>query len=427
MTSNQSLNNPQPLSTLPTIGWAALIIIMAACNNSPKTTNKSSTAADSLHTALTKQAQQSYLAGFAVAIVNEKGNLYQQAYGYADIAAQKPYTKTTIQNIASISKTFIGIALLKAQEMGKLQLDDPINQYLPFKVANPNYPTEAITIRQLATHTSGIVDDETYMQKSYILWPNQQLANTKIAMDDEQVFNPPSAYMPMPEFMQQLLSKEGKWYNPKSYLKTKPGERYEYTNVGATLAALVLEKATGESFDAFTTKHILQPLGMTASGWKPDAVKLSHYSQLYHTKDTLLPHYQLITYPDGNFITSITDFSIYLKELINGYQGHGTLLSKQSYADLFKQQLTANNFAEREEQNPYNDSYNTGIFMGFSAKGNIGHTGSDPGVNTALFFNPNTGIGILLITNTNINNQKDVNTFYGILDTLTQYGPRLVP
>jgi CubicO group peptidase (beta-lactamase class C family) len=69
----------------------------------------------------------------------------------------------------------VGIALLKAQELGKLNLDDPIQKYLPFKVVNPNFSQIPITIRHLATHTSSILDNEFYLSKNYFLKPNQNL------------------------------------------------------------------------------------------------------------------------------------------------------------------------------------------------------------------------------------------------------------
>ncbi|MEO1628423.1 MAG: serine hydrolase domain-containing protein [Bacteroidota bacterium] len=66
-----------------------------------------------------------------------------------------------------MSKTLLGIALLKEQEMGKLKLDDPANQYLNFPLVNPHYPDQVISIRHLATHTSGIKDSKHY-EKSYL-------------------------------------------------------------------------------------------------------------------------------------------------------------------------------------------------------------------------------------------------------------------
>jgi hypothetical protein len=64
--------------------------------------------------------------GLAVLIVNENGTLYEKGFGFADVENQKKYTTETIQNISSVSKTLVGIALLKAQELGKLKLDDTI-------------------------------------------------------------------------------------------------------------------------------------------------------------------------------------------------------------------------------------------------------------------------------------------------------------
>lgn len=71
-------------------------------------------------------------------------------------AKKKPYTIHTEQPITSISKTLLSVALMKAQEMGKLHLNGNINDYLPFKIFNPNFPNENITIQQLANHMSVI-------------------------------------------------------------------------------------------------------------------------------------------------------------------------------------------------------------------------------------------------------------------------------
>ncbi len=406
---------------IKSIAYCAGLFLFTHCT-SPKavTSTPKSSAADSLAAGLKRLQQKGYFNGFAVAIVNEKGTLYQSGTGYADVAAKRAYTTTTIQNIGSISKTFIGIALLKAQEMGKLQLDDHISKYLPFKVVNPYYPAASITIRQLATHTSGIMDNDYYLQKSYVLKPGQDLSGLPLQFDD-QPFNAPDSMMPMSAFLQNLLSTGGKWYSKEGFIDYKPGERFEYTNIGATLAAYIVELATGIPFDVFTTRYILKPLQMTASGWKFDQIEFSNYSRLYGDPQTLLPYYSLITYPDGNFISSINDMGKYLTELIRGYAGTGTLLTKASYAELFREQLNASHFEKRNEKNPYNDSYNMGIFMGSSAAGNIGHTGGDPGVTTMMFFNPETKTGRLLILNTNFHDKGGNDTFFAIWDKLGQY------
>lgn len=386
---------------------------------------KSNLATDSLTNELNEVYKQGQFNGFSVAIVNESGTLYQKGIGYCDMEIKKPYTEKTIQNIASISKTLVGIALLKAQELGKLHLDDPIDNYLPFKVENPFHPEVPITIRNLATHTSTITDNEFYLKRNYILKPNQNLKNVKLSLEGEQIINPYDSIISLKTYLQNVLTKDGKWYKKEDFLNQKPGEIFEYSNVATGLAAYIIEIATGEPFNKFTEKYILNPLKMNASGWKFEDIDFSHYARLYQTPDTLLPFYSLITYPDGNFITSSNDLAKYLTELIKGFAGNGTILNQESYKEYFKQQLTAKNFLKRNERNPYSDEYNLGIFIGFSYTGNVGHTGGDPGVSSIMFFNPQTKIGRLLMVNTNINNKQGNDEFYTIWNKLEKYQDKL--
>lgn len=362
--------------------------------------------------------------GFAVSVVGENGALYQQGFGLSDVQAGKGYTETTLQNIASISKTFVGIALLKAQELGRLRLDDPIGKYLPFKVFNPAYPTEAITIRQLATHTSSITDNDFYLQKNYYLKEGQDLKEVKRSFDDDQVFNLPDSVMPMGSYLEQLLAPDGKW-NRNSFTDRSPGAIYEYSNIGTALAAYVLERATGQEFDEFTRKHIVGPLKMHQSGWKFRNVDFSRFSRLYENPQTELPYYSMITYPDGGLITSAADLGRFLSELIRGYNGKGTILSVESYREYFRPQLSAANFIQRNEQNPYSESYNVGMFIGYGYTGHIGHTGGDPGVLSMMFFDPKKNIGRIMIFNTNFSDKRGNDAFYNIWNLLEKYGDRL--
>ena len=117
---------------------------------------------DSLTEQLSAYYKRGHIKGFGVAIVTGDTILYETGFGYANESEKIPYTSRSLQNIASISKTFLGLAILKAQEQGKLKLENPINKYLPFKVQNPYYPNIEITIRQLTTHTSSITDSKYY-------------------------------------------------------------------------------------------------------------------------------------------------------------------------------------------------------------------------------------------------------------------------
>lgn len=402
------------------------IFVLISCNNQSQTKiTESERQKDSLTTEIKDISKNEVFNGFAVSIVNDKGTLYQKGFGFSDIKNQKKYTDSTIQNIASISKTFVGLALLKAQELGKLKLDEPINKYLPFKVVNPNFPNNEITIRHLATHTSSILDNEFYLTKNYFVKENQDLNKMNLVFDDTQVFNPKDSVVSMKTFLSNLLIEKGKWNTKEIYSKNKPGEIYEYSNIGTTLAAFVIEKATGETFDKFTTKHILKPLKMNASGWHFEDINFANHSKLYENPKTVLPFYGMVSYPDGNFITSINDLSLYLTELIKGYNGKGTILSEESFKEYFRPQLEAKNFIDRNDKNPFSESYNVGIFIGFGYTGYIGHTGGDPGVVSMLFFNPKNNIGRILIINTSIFDKIGNDTFYGIWDKLEKYQTKL--
>ena len=382
-------------------------------------------AQDSLTVELEVLLSQGHFNGFGVAIVNRQGALYQHGFGFADVQARKPYGIHTIQNIASVSKTVVGLALLKAQELGMLALDDPINKYLLFPVVNPNFPEEPITLRQLANHTSSIRDNDFYLSKNYYLKPGQDITGLPTTVAEEQTFIPADSAVTLPVFLKNVLTPSGKWYQAKGFLNRRPDELYEYSNVGTALAAYVVELASGQPFQRFTARYLTHPLHMQASGWNFGEVAFSRYARLYQSPSVPLPYYGLTTYPDGGFISSVADLSKYLRELIRGYQGQGTVLRPESYRDYFRPQLAAINFEDRNERNPYSESYNVGIFMGFGYTGFIGHTGGDPGVIVLLFFDPKAGIGRLLMLNTSLTGKASEATMYKIWNTLAKYQHQL--
>ncbi|WP_025663818.1 serine hydrolase domain-containing protein [Aquimarina megaterium] len=396
-----------------------LIIALFVLNQIYSQNNDNEEHINSLTCELKMLQKQGYINGFSVAIVNKDAVLYKKGFGYADVSKKKEYTPHTIQNIASVSKTLIGIALMKVQEQGKLNLDDPVNIHLPFNVINPHYPQTPITIRHLATHTSTILDTK-YYDKSYIL-KNNKGTDKGILMKKYRIFNDPEETIALPIFLKNLLSIDGEWYKKRNYLKNKPGSIFKYSNIGATLAAYIIERVTGIPYDEYTITHILKPLGMDASGWSFDTIDMDNHSVLYSSSNDSLPKYSLITYPDGGLLTDITDFSKYLIELIKGYYGAGTLLDKNSYTELFKEQLSSKNLPNRNTKNPYNEEYNSGLFMGITPVGYIGHTGSDPGTETYMFFNSKTGTGKILVINTAIVTKEDYRHYKSIMSVLDKY------
>jgi CubicO group peptidase (beta-lactamase class C family) len=386
-------------------------------------TSESTIYIDSLTNKLNKLYGKRYFYGFSVAIVNDKEVLYNKSFGFANVSLNKKYNSYTIQNIASVSKTLIGISLIKAQEEGKLRLNDPINKYLPFKIINPYYPDNEITIKHLATHTSTIRDTDKYDKLSYVANDNDT-SDYYTAKECGVELNTPDKEVSMKDFLEKFLTTKGSWFDSVNYLKEIPGSKYEYTNIGAALAALVLEYATGISYIDYTNKYILAPLEMTYSGWSAKDVNMKNHSILYLSDGKSIPFYHIITYPDGGLISNTSDLGKYLIELIKGYSGQGKLLKKESYKEFYTAQLTAHHYYNRGEDD-FDDEYNRGIFIGFTPKGYIGHTGGDPGTIVFMFFNPETRLGRILMINTWISTEASVENLFAIWNTLGKYENKL--
>jgi CubicO group peptidase (beta-lactamase class C family) len=396
------------------------VILCTACQN--KTNEKTPVEKVAINTPTTSSINKGLdslydigvFKGFSTAIVDSTGIVYNQGFGYADVNKKKKYTENTIINIASISKVFIGIALLKAQEMNFINLDDPINKHLPFKVINPNYPDELITIRQLATHTSSIIDTDVYMNTCYVNKDDIAIAENLKEKYGTYYQNPSTNWMPLAEYLGKLLQEDQVFYSSSTFSKRKPGEVFEYSNVGAALCALVIESATNKPFNKFTEEYIFKPLEMSSTSWFFEEVDSINYSKLYYD-DQELPYYKILSYPDGGLITSSTDLSKFLIDLIQGYSGNGIILNTISYKEFFKSQLKETAFEKKE-------NYNVGIFTEKElAYHVIGHSGGDPGTNTMMYFDTESGIGKILITNSDSKKENSGDVFWGIWNTLDKY------
>lgn len=372
-----------------------LSVFLVSCKQKSQT-NRSDKEYAAINDTLTENLNHAYkkeaIMGFSVAVVNEKGLIYDKGFGFTDVEQKKAYISGTIQNIASISKTLIGISLFKAQELGKLNINDPINKYLPFKIINPNHPNTPILIKHLAYHTSSITDLDEIYAKSYVMTKNEHADNEGVY----DYFNKPETNISLLNFIENSLTQNGKWYKKNTFSNAKPGEKRDYSNIAAALGALVIESATGQDYRSFTKKYIVKPLKMTASGWSSKDIDVTMRSRLFANKEKMIADYSLITYADGGFLTSSHDLGLFLSELIKGYGGNGVLLNKESYKELFEKQKFSNNGKH--------EYY--GVFIEFrdeflNIKNDmIGHNGSDPGVFTAMYFNPKTKIGKVVLVNT---------------------------
>ena len=322
--------------------------------------------------------QASALPGFAVAIVQPEGIVYEQGFGYANKARHQPYTTTTVQGVGSVSKTLLGIALLQAQAAGQLSLDQPVNELLPFPLVNPYFRTQPITLRHLATMTAGLTDDQSfYNRRAYAKGTSSALSSA--------------------EYLRRTLTPQGQWYRRKRFLPHAPGAYYAYSNESAALAALVIEQATEQPYDVYTRQHILLPVGMSDAEWSQDAVDPTRLATLYDPKGRPIAPYYTVTYADGGLLTSTHSLARYLLSVLNPNVA-GAPLSMAQRDALVRPQFSLTHPPQHQDPSEPNQ----GLFWVHRRNGTVGHTGGDAGLSSFLFFDSVTRAGKIFVTNTEL-------------------------
>ena len=234
-----------------------------------------------------KHALVNHFPGIAFGVVVDGKLVYTGNYGYTDIEQKIPVSSSSLFRIASMSKSFTCMAILKLRDEGKLNLDDAAYLYIP-ELKNLKYPTAdapVITIRHLMTHGAGFPEDNP--------WGDRQLADT----DKE---------------LMEFIGRQITFSNP-------PGIAFEYSNLGFALQGKIITKVSGMRYQDYIKKNILEPLGMKTTTYEFGDVaadKLAHGYRWLNEKwneETLLHDT-----PDGSWgamgsmISSIEEFGNYM-------------------------------------------------------------------------------------------------------------------
>lgn len=296
---------------------------------------------------------------------------------------------------------------MRAVQDGKLSLDEDINKYLPFKVANPAFPNEPITLRQLATHTSSITDRGSVYAGAY-----------HFGRDAPETLG---------DYLKDYFALDGKNYSKENFLNTKPGTHREYSNIAAGLAGYIVEVAVGEKFNLYTKRTIFTPLKMDSTGWLMSEVDLAKHSNLYLAQGLAVPIqlYGLSTYPDGGLRTSVRDLSRFFIALLNdGTYEDGRILDRKSVEEMLRFQFGATNKPDNVKLSG-EGSLNSGIFWATKeALTRIGHNGADPGLVTMMLSDVDKQIGVILFVNT-ATRPEDGEVYGAIFDELWKLGVEL--
>ena len=183
--------------------------------------------------------------GLSVSVVKEDNIVWQKHFGYANIEQNISVNENTLFILSSISKTITGTALMQLFEQNLFELDDDINQYLPFNVSHPDYPLIPITFKMLLSHTSGINDN----------WSVMPYYDGDSAVE-------------LNSYLSDYLEPDGELYNANTnFTSYMPGANFNYSNIGAALVGLLVEEISELPFNVYCNENIFEPLQMNNSFW----------------------------------------------------------------------------------------------------------------------------------------------------------------
>lgn len=186
---------------------------------------------DALRDRIQAILQREGVPGVGVALVDRDGLRWAAGIGVADLESERPVTEDSVFRVASITKSVVGMGVMRLHELHALDLDAPLHESLPeLSLDNPWREQAPVTLADALEHTAGF--DDMHFNEYYV---------------DHDAMGPAEALA----------------INPRSRaIRWRPGSRTSYSNVGYSVAALAIERATGERFDTWLTDEVLRPIGM---------------------------------------------------------------------------------------------------------------------------------------------------------------------
>ncbi len=327
-------------------------------------------------------AAREHLPGLVYGVVQDGKLVHARALGFANVEEKIVANSSTRFRIASMTKSFVAMAVLKLRDQGKLRLDDPVEKYLPEfrKVTLPTADSTPITRRMLLTMSSGLPEDNP--------WGDRQMALDNAALE-------------------KLIGAGLSFSNA-------PGLTFEYSNLGYIALGKVVSKVAGMRFQDYITRQILLPLGMRSTTWEHRNVASAQLALGYRWNGSAWEREPML--PDGEgaamggLITTADDFARYIALHLsawpardgadNGPLRRASLREMQTpkIVDYFSVKAT---LIDGKTPNPKVNFYGYGLDLTRDGQ-NVttgGHAGGLPGFGSQFRFSPDHDIGVFAFSN----------------------------
>ena len=336
--------------------------------------------------------------GFSVVAVNKDKIVYSKGFGKRNVAKDLPVDTKTKYRIASISKSFVATAIMQLVEQKKIKLTDDIGTILGYPVRNPNYPNDPITVQMLLSHTSSMVDKAGYGSIG-------------------------------------LIKAEA------SFANRKPGTYFQYCNLGFSTLGCIVEKVANKRFDRYIRENILIPLGMNASYNVDDFTSedFTNIATLYRKSNNVwtpqtddyngvkpaskdLSKYVIgesafMFSPTGGMRTSAEDLAKFMIAHFNGGVYNSARILNDSSTKLMRNPKWIFNGSNGDNMEGYWWKYGFAFHTAeklIKGKTFQGVPGEAYGLISDMYYNPESGYGIVFMTNGWSKAVTESNGFYNI-------------
>jgi CubicO group peptidase (beta-lactamase class C family) len=342
---------------------------------------KLATAFDAIRDSMPAAAQQIGAPGLAWGVILDGELAASGGVGFRDVESKAAATEASVFRIASMSKSFTALAILKLRDAGKLSLDDAVAKHIPefARVKLPTADAPPITIRHLLTHSEGFAEDNP--------WGDRQLA--------------------IPE---ATLSA---WLTKGLPFSTSPGTAFEYSNYGFALLGRVVTNVSGRPYGDYIRTEILKPLAMASTYWDTRQVPADRLAHGYRRegegwiREVPLAHGSFGAM--GGLYTSAQDLARYVAFMLSAWPPRDDPdrgpVRRSSVREMQQGQRQSGFFVARAAPDaPLNArtsayAYGLGASQDCRFRFSVAHGGGLPGFGSHMLWLPEYGVGVIVLAN----------------------------
>jgi CubicO group peptidase (beta-lactamase class C family) len=324
--------------------------------------------------------ERTHVPGAVWGIVIDGELVHLGVAGYRDLPSKSPVTRDSVFRIASMTKSFTAMAILKLRDQGRLSLDDLAERHVP-ELKRLRYPTSdspKITVRHLMSHATGFPEDNP--------WGDQQLAAT------EEQFT---------RMLQQGIP-----------FSNAPGVEYEYSNYGFAILGRIVTNASGKPYREYIQEAILRPLGMTSTTLEPASVPPDRLAHGYRWEDETWKDEPPL--PDGAFgamggmLTSVPDLAKYVGAFLAAWPprdgeetGPVRRASLREMQQIWRSRpaIVSGTAAGGVNLNAGGYGYGLRISQSCAFEQIVAHGGGLPGYGSLMQWLPDHGVGLIAFGN----------------------------